>query len=60
MFCLYTSSKLSRPKFEFSLNVKVDGIEYRPPFKIFSTLKAKKNLENDPRNFYNINGFEIF
>ena len=25
MFCLYTSSKLSRPKFEFSLKVKVMG-----------------------------------
>ena len=25
MFCLYTSSKFSRPKFEFSLNVKVMG-----------------------------------
>merc|ERR1711971_701507 len=39
MFCLYTSSKFSRPQFEFSLKVKVNnGIESRLPFKIFSTL----------------------
>ena len=39
MFCLYSSSLLSRPQFEFSLKVKVNnGIESRLPFKIFSTL----------------------
>ena len=37
MFCLYTSNKLSRPSFEFSLKVKVMGLNPGPrlPFKIF-------------------------
>ena len=38
MFCLYTSSKLSCQKFEFSLK-EINGIEFRLPFKIFSTLR---------------------
>ena len=38
MFCLYTSSKLSCPEFDPFNEGEGDGIEFRLPFKIFSTL----------------------
>ena len=47
MFCLYNSSKLSRPKFEFSLKVKVIGLN--PGYLLeCSLLYPKFNL--DPIN----------
>ena len=39
MFSLYTLSKLSRPLFEFLIEVEGDGIKFRLPLKIFSTLR---------------------
>ena len=44
MFCLYTSSKLSCPEFEFSLKVKVIGLNTGYLLKSFLLYQGKKNM----------------
>ena len=46
MFCLYTSSKLSRPQFEFSLKVKVMGSNPGNLLKTFLLYSRKYRFDN--------------
>ena len=56
MFCLYNSSKLSRPQFDFSLKVKV--MELNPGYLISSFLLYFLYLIiNQPESFKNGNVF---